>query len=98
MFQFASKWQARVRPISGATVCVCVHRYNRGLLINRANRAVKFQDSGGVWHFHPTTRNEAVDESGMGKLTSVLYLQIVELNQLLLDFVSLIVLGKLPGF
>ena len=27
-----------------------------------------------------------------------LYLQIVELNQLLLDFVSLIVPGKLPGF
>ena len=55
-----------------------------------------FQDSRGVWHFHPTTRNEAVDESGKGNLASFLYLQIVELlTKLLLDFASHIVPSKL---
>ena len=58
-----------------------------------------------MWHFHPTTRNEAVDESGKGNLASLLYLQIVELLMKLLfgfvshiDFVFHILPSNLPGF
>ena len=63
------------------------------------NRSVRFQDSRGVWHFHPTTRNKAADESGKGNLASFLYLQFVELLiELLLNFVGHIVPSNFPGF
>ena len=105
MFQFVSLCQKKQSAPYTGPLCVCRHRYNKRFF-KLTIQFVRFQDSRGVWHLHPTTRNEAVDESGKGNLASFLYLQIVELLMKLslfgfvshIDFVFHILPSKLPGF
>ena len=67
-FCIRDMWSYRSQMLETRPWCVCTPCNHRDSV------ELFFLFSRGVWHSRPTTRNEAVGESGKGNLASFLYL------------------------